>query len=170
MWALINLDVSTAFKRSEWRENWQKKRQLDIFSCTQAISHFFKGLWAERCSNTPYSAFLTREGFVKSSKGWKEISFNTLRGWKQFHMQRRRRCGGASAILVKLDVIASWGLQCDLGGWVPYLVSSKISGLSLTLAFILSFMATMMALALSSAPCLALFSAAPEADREGRDG
>ena len=49
-------------------------------------------------------------------------------------------------------------------------MSSKISGLSLTLAFILSFMATMMALALSSAPCLALFSAAPEADREGRYG
>ena len=49
-------------------------------------------------------------------------------------------------------------------------MSSNISGLSLTLAFILSFMATMMALALSSAPCLALFSAAPEGDGEGGEG
>lgn len=47
-----------------------------------------------------------------------------------------------------------------MGEW-PYLMSSKISGLSRSLCFILSFMAVMMELALSSAPCLEDFSAAP---------
>lgn len=53
---------------------------------------------------------------------------------------------------------------------ISYLMSSKMSGFSSTLAFMRSFMATMMALALSSAPCLALFSAAPagkEAEKRG---
>ena len=50
-----------------------------------------------------------------------------------------------------------------------YLMSSKISGFSSTRVFILSFMATMIALALSSAPCFALFSAAPrKASRKGK--
>lgn len=40
-------------------------------------------------------------------------------------------------------------------------MSSKISGLSLSRCFILSFIAVMMELALSSAPCLDDFSAAP---------
>lgn len=40
-------------------------------------------------------------------------------------------------------------------------MSSKISGLSLSRCFILSFMAVMMELALSSAPCFEDFSAAP---------
>lgn len=43
-----------------------------------------------------------------------------------------------------------------------YRMSSKISGLSLSLSFILSFMAVIILLALSSAPCFELFSAAPE--------
>lgn len=42
-----------------------------------------------------------------------------------------------------------------------YLISSKISGMSRSRCFILSFMAVMMELALSSAPCLEDFSAAP---------
>lgn len=42
-----------------------------------------------------------------------------------------------------------------------YLINSKISGMSRSLCFILSFMAVMMELALSSAPCLEDFSAAP---------
>lgn len=42
-----------------------------------------------------------------------------------------------------------------------YLISSKISGLSRSRSFILSFIAVMMELALSSAPCLEDFSAAP---------
>lgn len=40
-------------------------------------------------------------------------------------------------------------------------MSSKISGMSRSRCFILSFMAVMMELALSSAPCLEDFSAAP---------
>ena len=40
-------------------------------------------------------------------------------------------------------------------------MSSNSSGLSRSLSFILSFMAMMMVLALSSAPCFELFSAAP---------
>ena len=43
-----------------------------------------------------------------------------------------------------------------------YLIKSNTSGLSFSLSFILSFMAMMMVLALSSAPCLELFSAAPD--------
>lgn len=42
-----------------------------------------------------------------------------------------------------------------------YLISSKISGLSRSRCFILSFIAVMMELALSSAPCFDDFSAAP---------
>lgn len=42
-----------------------------------------------------------------------------------------------------------------------YLISSNISGLSRSRCFILSFIAVMMLFALSSAPCLELFSAAP---------
>lgn len=42
-----------------------------------------------------------------------------------------------------------------------YLMSSKISGLSLSRCFILSFIAVIIELALSSAPCLEDFSAAP---------
>ena len=45
---------------------------------------------------------------------------------------------------------------------IAYLISSKISGRDVSLSFILSFMATIIVLALSSAPCLELFSAAPE--------
>lgn len=41
-------------------------------------------------------------------------------------------------------------------------ISSKISGFSRSLCFILSFIAVMMLFALSSAPCFELFSAAPE--------
>lgn len=40
-------------------------------------------------------------------------------------------------------------------------MSSKISGFSISLCFILSFIAVIMLLALSSAPCFELFSAAP---------
>ena len=43
-----------------------------------------------------------------------------------------------------------------------YLIVSKISGFEASLSFILSFMAMMIVLALSSAPCFELFSAAPE--------
>lgn len=43
-----------------------------------------------------------------------------------------------------------------------YLISSKISGFSLSRCFILSFIAVIILLALSSAPCFELFSAAPE--------
>lgn len=42
-----------------------------------------------------------------------------------------------------------------------YLINSKISGMSRSRCFILSFIAVMMELALSSAPCLEDFSAAP---------
>ena len=45
------------------------------------------------------------------------------------------------------------------------MISSKISGLFLSLIFILSLMAMMMFWVLSSAPCLELFSAAPESKR-----
>lgn len=47
-----------------------------------------------------------------------------------------------------------------------HLMSSKISGLFLSLIFILSLMAIMMFWVLSSAPCLELFSAAPEEEEE----
>ena len=47
-----------------------------------------------------------------------------------------------------------------------YLIVSKISGLAFSLSFIRSFMATMIVLALSSAPCLELFSAAPAIRRQ----
>ena len=43
-----------------------------------------------------------------------------------------------------------------------YLIRSNTSGFSFSRSFILSFMAMMMVLALSSAPCLELFSAAPD--------
>ena len=42
-----------------------------------------------------------------------------------------------------------------------YLINSKISGRSVSRPFILSFMAMIIVLALSSAPCFELFSAAP---------
>ena len=44
---------------------------------------------------------------------------------------------------------------------ISYLINSNISGLSLSRTFILSFIAIIILLALSSAPCLELFSAAP---------
>lgn len=47
-----------------------------------------------------------------------------------------------------------------------HLMSSKISGLFLSLIFILSLMAIMMFWVLSSAPCLELFSAAPEEEEK----
>lgn len=50
------------------------------------------------------------------------------------------------------------------------LMSSKISGLFLSLIFILSFMAMMMFWVRSSAPCLELFSAAPEHRERGCNG
>lgn len=46
-----------------------------------------------------------------------------------------------------------------------HLMSSKISGLFLSLIFILSLMAIMMFWVLSSAPCLELFSAAPKEEK-----
>lgn len=44
---------------------------------------------------------------------------------------------------------------------MTYLINSKISGFSRSLCFILSFIAVIIEFALSSAPCLLLFSAAP---------
>lgn len=43
-----------------------------------------------------------------------------------------------------------------------HLINSKISGFSFSLTFIRSLMAVTIELALSSAPCFELFSAAPE--------
>lgn len=45
-------------------------------------------------------------------------------------------------------------------------MSSNISGFSLSLCFIRSFIAVIILFALSSAPCLELFSAAPKGKRE----
>ena len=47
-----------------------------------------------------------------------------------------------------------------------YLMRSKTSGLSRSLSFMRSFMAMIMVLALSSAPCFELFSAAPRKNIE----
>jgi hypothetical protein len=63
-------------------------------------------------------------------------------------------CSGLTA-----DSTHCWGVP-QLG-YLSYLISSKISGFSRSLFFIRSFMAVMILLALSSAPCLELFSAAP---------
>lgn len=49
-----------------------------------------------------------------------------------------------------------------------YLMRSNISGLFLSLIFIRSFIAMMIFWVLSSAPCLELFSAAPEERNENQ--
>ena len=53
---------------------------------------------------------------------------------------------------------------------MTYLISSNISGFCCSRSFIRSLMAFTMELALSSAPCLELFSAAPEVKwQKGKD-